>query len=353
MKLGLVFFTVSAFVACEPVKMSKTLGEDKVITTYPNEDWQQAEEGTLKFNEELRSELYNELEKRPDIHTMLVIKDGKIIDDYGMGMNNNETIRSLNSMTKSVISILIGMAIQDGYIESVHQSVEDFIPEIKDYEQYEKIKKITIRDLLTMRSGIEWGPKNETARAGIGDTINYVFTRPIIRDPDVTFTYNSGGSDILSIIIERAVGKDTASYAEERLFQPLTIDNYYWEKHANTYYIGGRGLQLTPTNLARIGYLMLNDGVWENERLLPQGWVKESTTSYSSGGYLRTKGYGYQWWIGESNGEEYYFAAGGFGQTLFVHPEKDLVVVFTGRILDHNSTVYYTLLRNYIFKYLE
>ncbi|KPB05724.1 hypothetical protein AAV98_05425 [Bacillus sp. CHD6a] len=321
--------------------------------SYPEETWEVATEEEIVFSSDKKNGLYQALEKRPEIHTMLVIKEGKVVVDYGHGLNTNDTTYSVNSVTKSVVSILIGMAIHNGHMEGAEQPIEDFIPEIKEMENYEILKTLTVKDLLTMRSGIEWNKDSETAFKGQSDMINYVLTKPFVQEPDTIFTYNSGTSNILAIIVERATGQNLLDFAEENLFSPLKIDKYEWEKQGE-HYKGGRGLYIRPNDLAKIGYLMLHDGVWKEERLLPEGWVEESTKIYSDGSYIQTDGYGYQWWIGKyGRGKEYFFASGGLGQGIFIVPEEDLIVVFTARILDNDDSIYYALLRNYLIDYLE
>lgn len=321
--------------------------------SYPEETWEVANEEEIVFPPDRENGLYHALGKRPEIHTMLVIKEGKIVVDYGHGLNSNDTIYSVNSVTKSVISILMGMAIHNGHIESANQPIEDFIPEISDMENYETLKTLTIKDLLTMRSGLRWNKDFEIARFGQKDMIDYVLNKPFVQEPNTLFTYNSGTSDIIAIILERATGQTLLDFAEEHLFSRLKINKYEWEKHGE-HYEGGRGLHIPPYELAKIGYLMLHDGVWKEERMLPEGWMKESTEIYSDGRYLYTDGYGYQWWIGKyEGGKEYFFGAGDKGQTVFIVPEEDLIVVFTARILDNDYSIYYALLRNYLIDYIE
>ncbi|WP_152446011.1 serine hydrolase [Bacillus sp. THAF10] len=324
-----------------------------IETPYPEEGWEVASEDEVIFPEDRKQGLLHALEKRPEIHTMLVIKEGKVVVDYGHGLNSNDSIYSVNSVTKSVLSILIGMAIHNGHMEGANQPIEDFIPEIKDMENYETLKTLTIKDLLTMRSGLRWNKNLETAYKGQRDMIDYVLNRPFVQEPDTQFTYNSGTSNLLAIILERATGQSLLDFAEENLFSQLKIDKYEWEKQGE-HYRGGRGLFILPYDLAKLGYLMLHDGVWEEERLLPEGWVEESTNIYSDGRYINTDGYGYQWWVGKyAGGKEYFFGYGDKGQNIFVIPEEDLVVVFTARILDNDLSIYYALLRNYLIDYIE
>lgn len=326
-------------------------GQAEKVITYPDGKWEVST--THTFDEKRREGLYHALEKRPQIHTMLIIKDGKIIEDYGVGIDNNNTIKEINSATKSIMSMLIGIAIGEGHIESVHQSIEYFIPEIKEKDTYEDLKKITIRDLLTMRSGIKWGTRNEEMTGAVSDPIDYFISQPIDREPDRIFVYNTGGSDLLSVIIERATGMPTPNYAEEKLFNPLKIEKYTWNQFNGGFYRGGRGIALSPYDMAKIGYLMLQDGIWEGERIIPEGWGEESTAKYSNGDYFLAKGYGYQWVIGSHGREDYYFAAGALGQYIFVIPSNNLVVVFTGRFPDEEYPVHYALLRNYIIDYID
>jgi CubicO group peptidase (beta-lactamase class C family) len=247
----------------------------------------------------------------------------------------------MQSVTKSVTSALIGIAMGRGEIAGVEVRVLDYLGnyEVADVEEWKKA--MTLRDLLTMRSGIQWDestlpytdPTNScAAMEGSGDWVQYVVEQPMAHEPGTVFKYNSGASHLLSLIIKKSTGKFIDEYAEEHLFGPIGIKTYYWKKTPKGFPDTEGGLYLLPRDLARIGYLYSMDGVWDKSRILPEGWVGASVTPRTpdTGSGL---GYGYQWWLtpwGNEQSSYAYTCLGYGGQYLFVVPEYDLIAVFTG-----------------------
>ncbi len=153
-------------------------------------------------------------------------------------------------------------------------------------------------------------------------------------DPGKLFNYNTGGSNLLSAIVGQATRMNTLEFARANLFEPLGFSNVFWATAQNGMYRGGEGLMLTPRDMARFGYLYLNRGVWDGRQIIPAEWVDTSTADHISTGrqgYAGTK-YGYQWWLGWIQSPGFYAASGYGGQYIFVIPEKNLVVVFTGEL---------------------
>lgn len=302
-------------------------------------------------NQEL---LYKELESKDGVQTMLIIKNGEIIEDHAfrnlpLEPHSNDSFYQINSITKSIISILIGIAIEEGFIESVEQSIEEYIPEIRDYENYDHLKKITIHDVLTMRTGLQWEVINESTYRSFSDRIPYVLNQPVETDPGTRFSYNSGTSYLLSVIIGRSTGKDALTYAEEKLFKPLNITKYRWgenDKEGNPN--GGRGMYLQPYDLAKIGTLMLHEGVWEGKQIVPSNWVKESTRTQLELITGISEGYGYKWYTASHNNISFYLANGAYGQRLYVIPELKIVAVFTASIDDSKDPIYEKAVKRYI-----
>jgi CubicO group peptidase (beta-lactamase class C family) len=247
----------------------------------------------------------------------------------------------MQSVTKSVTSALIGIAIGRGEISGVEIPVIDYLEgyelgEINDWK-----RSMTLEDLLTMRAGIQWDestvpytdPANScAAMEGSEDWVQYVVDQPMAHEPGTVFRYNSGASHLLSLIIKKSTGKYVDEYAEDHLFGPLGIKNHYWKKTPKGFPDTEGGLYLLPRDLARVGYLYLMDGVWDGTRILLEGWVRDSVelhTRNADGGF----GYGYQWWLTPWGNGQSSFAYTGWGyggQFLFVVPEHDLVAVFTG-----------------------
>jgi CubicO group peptidase (beta-lactamase class C family) len=245
----------------------------------------------------------------------------------------------MQSVSKSVTSALIGIAIGRGEIPGVDVKVMPYFSAFKVPPDPRR-EHMTLSDVLTMTTGIRWDeesteytdPANNCAvMEGKDDWVRYVLEQPMAEEPGKVFVYNSGATQLLSYLIRKTTGKETDDYAKEHLFAPLGID-FYWKRTPAGLADTEGGLYLTPRDLAKIGYLYLKDGVWEGERILPEGWVRASTKSRVATNE-KTYGYGYKWWVVSRKGSGSYdaYAAWGYGgQLLIVVPELELISVFTG-----------------------
>ena len=251
-------------------------------------------------------------------------------------------LHTLQSVTKSVTSILLGIAFdsKEGY--NVNTKV---MPMFTDYdiEAPDKRKNaITIEDLLTMRSGLKWQEGDYTdlsddciAMEASNEWIKYVLNKPTDTLPGTRFEYNSGASVLLGKIVRIITGKRIDKWAEEKLFEPLGITDYYWKKTPNGEIDTEGGLYLKAEDLAKLGALFLNKGKWQNQQIVSESWVTASISPIVNDVNPDNDskvGYGYQWWIPEhSNGKSNIFAGNGYGgQFLMVVPEYNLIVVFNG-----------------------
>ncbi len=250
-------------------------------------------------------------------------------------------LHTMQSVSKSVTSALIGIAIGQGKIPGVEVKVLPYFARFQTRED-PGWAAMTLGDLLTMTSGIEWDestvtytdPKNSCARMEASDDwIQFVVGEPMAATPGERFVYNSGVTMLLAQILLEATGDQADVYAEKHLFGPLGIDSYYWKKTPTGLLDCEGGLYLTTRDLAKIGYLYQHDGIWEGKRGLPEGWVAASTKPAVTAGEESAYQYGYQWWLLPNDGGKapYVAAARGYGgQYLLVVPERDLIAVFTG-----------------------
>lgn len=252
-------------------------------------------------------------------------------------------LHTLQSVTKSVTSALIGIAIGRREIPGVDVPVLRYFDESTIAHLDERKRRMTLRDLLTMTAGLKWDedsipytdPANPCAAMEASDDwVRYVINLPMEHEPGKMFQYNSGASQILAHILLRATGRQADDYAREHLFGPLGIDRFYWKRTPTGLPDTEGGLYLTRHDLARFGFLYLHDGVRAGRRILPDGWVAESMQPRSdpdAGGSSGIK-YGYQWWlIPYAREGRFAFACLGYGgQRLLVVPEHDLVAVFNG-----------------------
>ncbi|MBM3301470.1 MAG: serine hydrolase, partial [Deltaproteobacteria bacterium] len=199
---------------------------------------------------------------------------------------------------------------------------------------------ITIKHLLTMSSGLPWnenvpGTDDVISIFTVADPIYYILNRPLETSPGQRFHYNSGGTNLLGEIIRRTTGENLRQFAVTHLFSPLGISNYEWKAIRGEIMFASGGLFLTPRDMAKIGQLCLNDGVWNGRTVVSKQWLEESTRSWIfPTEFGLGNGYGYQWWLNDFSvgGRVYhtYFAAGWGEQLMFVIPQEKMVVLFFG-----------------------
>ena len=243
-------------------------------------------------------------------------------------------VHSLQSVTKSITATAIGIALGRGEIKSLDVPFMDFFKDRKDSNADPRLARATLRDVLTMRSGIEWHEQdrplddtNTTVQLEKSrDWIAFTLSQPMDSDPGTKWAYNSGGSMLLSGIIKAATGVHIDEYANRHLFQPLGIRDFHWKKTPTGHPDTEGGLYLSAPDLAKIGLLYLHDGVWEGRRILPVGWVKDATTRHAQP-TSPAWGYGYQWWITNRGGVDIWAGRGFGGQYLIVIPSRDIVGV--------------------------
>lgn len=257
----------------------------------------------------------------PFIYSLLVLKNNLIISEtYFKGKTVDDSY-SIRSVTKTVVSVLTGIAIKENKIKSVDKKVKDFFPEYFSSATDPLAGKITIKHLLTMTGGYQW---NEASDRLYGNRIEWAINLPMDTIPGRVFNYSSAVAHILSGILTRATHTNTLDYATENLFHPLEIQTPMWDKDEQGYYYGGTGLSLTARDMAKIGFLYLNRGCYSGQRIVNSSWVDSSGID-QTGGYE----YGYLWWIGHTSAYSYYYALGYGGQMILVVPDLALVMVTT------------------------
>lgn len=266
----------------------------------------------------------------PDLSELLVIRHGYLVFEGTYNDHDPSEPINIRSVTKSITGALIGIAMADGHIESLDQTVGELIPERIPEDADPRVADITLRQLLTMTSGLTWDAGSDwPALTASDDWVELTLSQPIVGIPGETYVYNTGGSHLLIVIVEAVTGQDAEAYAQEKLFDPLGIEPGAWMQSPQDEPSGGSGLELTARDMAKFGYLVLNDGQWDGEQIVPEDFV-QAATSYQSlgdatGAYAN---YGYQWWITATDaGYPAYFALGYGGQHIFVVPALDLVVV--------------------------
>ena len=277
---------------------------------------------------------YVQARETPGILSLLVQRHGVLVAEEYFHGSAADSLDQVWSVTKSVMSILTGIALEQGHLTSLDQTLEDLLPPIVDSLPEDK-GRITLRQLLTMTSGLQWhefdGGGEYSRWVTSDDMIQYVIDLPWAYEPGEAFLYNTGGSHLVSVILTEATGTSTMDFATQHLFGPLGIEEADWWTDERGYYTGGMGLWLRPRDMMKIGELFLREGEVGGTRVVSTEWVRESTASFIPTGNATPFGpeYGYSWWVGSGQGHDFYFANGYAGQFIFVVPDLDLVVVAT------------------------
>jgi CubicO group peptidase (beta-lactamase class C family) len=342
-----IIFIILPFVAsCDRV----FLGEDEPIIPLEenlhappalNDGWDVSDLATEQIDVAQIHRLVTFIQENPNnIHSMLIIRNNKLVlEAYFTGWRRDR-LHALRSVSKTFMATFTGIAIDKGYF-TPDQSIGFLLPQYSGLID-EKKREIRLRHLLTMTSGISWDEKtyegddlrnDETAFDRSDRRLNYLFAKEMAFAPGDEFEYNSALPVLESVIIGEATGMHVIDFAGENFFKPLGIDNYFWRTDRNDGYVSAIGpLFLCPRDMAKLGQLYLDSGMWKGTRILSKYWVSAATTTYR-GDESTGDGYGFHWWIGRFNVSgktiKIYFARGSGGQYIFVAPAFNAVVVFT------------------------
>jgi CubicO group peptidase (beta-lactamase class C family) len=283
------------------------------------------------------------------IDSVTIIRHGNLVADATVYPFEADTKHVIHSCTKSIVSALIGIAIEQGHIDGIDQPVVELLPGRNVAETDGGKEMLTLEHLLTMSTGLacrdsylySWAGLNEMRQSE--DWVQFMLDLPLVHAPGTYFEYCNGASFLLSAILQDATGMSSSAYATEQLFGPLGIDDVDWPSNPQGITIGWGELRMKPRDAAKFGYLYLRDGWWDGDQIVPSSWVRASTREQIQG--TLQDGYGYQWWVDDSG---YYMALGYAGQFIFVVPEMDLVVVFGSDLGDRDFYVPQELLTGYI-----
>lgn len=264
----------------------------------------------------------------PRLHSLLVSSHGKLLLEY-YASPRRARVSNVKSVSKSIISALVGIAIQRKLLKGVDQPIVEFFPELRKDPDPRK-QRITIEDLLTMRQGLE-----STSFDGYGawvtskNWVRYALDRPMMSDPGEAMEYSTGSSHLLSAILTKATRKSTWQFAQEMLGAPLGITVARWPRDPQGIYFGGNDMLLTPRQMLAFGQLYLNDGRVKGRQIVPEAWVETSCEGRGRSRFNPDQQYGYGWWTRDFAGREACFAWGYGGQYIFVFSDLNLVVVTT------------------------
>jgi CubicO group peptidase (beta-lactamase class C family) len=287
--------------------------------------------------------------RKGGIDGVTVIRHGHLVADATIHPFGPDSQHVIHSCTKSIVSALIGIAIEQGHIEGTDQRVLDFFPGRMVANLDADKEAMTLEHVLTMTAGwacqdsylYRWRGLEQMAQSE--DWVQFMLDLPMSEKPGRRFEYCNGGSFLLSAILQEKTGQNALEFAEEHLFGPLGISDVEWPSNPQGISIGWGQLHMKPHDMAKIGYLYLNGGQWNGQQVVPSSWVEASTRKHMSA--TLEDGYGYQWWVDDSG---YYMALGYAGQFVFVVPDKDMVIVFVSDLEERDFYVPQELLTDWI-----
>lgn len=331
-----------------------TMLETKAI--WPTNGWETINPISASMKANTLNGMDNYIENWNDAHplshldSVVVFRNGYLVKDWYYLLWDAEDIHSLWSVTKSFTGTLMGIAIQEGFIPSVNEFVLDYFTDRNISNVDSRKEAITIEHLLMMSTGLAY-PGDDfiwSSWMNAPDQVQFILNLPMATTPGSIFNYDTGGSHLLSAIIQEATNMTMVDFALQYLFKPLGITKFNWQADKQNITYGGHGLFLTPGDMAKLGYLYLNDGYWDGQKILPTNWTQTVTqTEWGLGGGW---GYAQQWWT-----QSYlnaYCARGRYGQSIFVLPEHDIIVVFTASLSVSEEEPYINIIANYVLSAL-
>lgn len=345
-------YAQKALIYLQPGIEDYPIFENRTVEANGGQEWQVDPLSTqLKIDDETLSKI-----EAFEPVSFLVIKNGKIIYEKYWENYGPESLSNSFSMAKSIVGLLIGAAIDDGFIKNVEQPVSDFIPEFRN----EKNKDLKIKDVLTMSSGLNWDESysslfSTTTNAYYGNNIkDLIYGLEVVEKPGVKFKYLSGNSQVLAMVIEAATSKSISEYTSEKFWKPMgAVNSALWSlDDENGMEKAYCCFNSDARDFARWGQLILNNGMWGNDTLISPEYVQASIQPAKlfdeTGNKINY--YGYQWWIHDANGWSVPYMRGILGQYVFAIPEENAVVVRLGH---KRSTEYINHHPSDTYLYLE
>jgi CubicO group peptidase (beta-lactamase class C family) len=313
---------------------------------WPTEGWQTStpEEQGLD-SEKLAEGLRSIQQKQIPIHSLMVIRNGQVVLDATFYPYDGNTLHSVASVTKSLTSTLIGIAIDQGKL-SLSDRLVSFFPELTIANLDKRKNDITVRDLLSMSSGLDCvnEPNEPTVQAmeASPNWVQFGLDLPMANPPGKHWEYCGVGYHLLSAILEKATGMTALEFARQNLFAPLGIQEAVWPTDPQGVNLGAGNVRLSPVDMAKIGFLFIHGGVWEGKQVVSSEWVQEAIKKrYNVPG--GTDRYGYGWWSSVDEEQMSFFAQGNGGQMINLNPGYNSIVVTTGGGFHYDEVVSYIL----------
>ena len=315
-------------------------------TPLARDDWEVSTPEAQGMDPMLLAKLYYHAAELETLYGLLVIKNGYLIAEDYFNIGAIAQLSGRQSMTKSVTSALVGIALDQGYLSSVDQKMLEFFPEFADQITDPRKEQITIRHLLQMRAGYP----DEERESPYLDLLYFVpnwriwlphlVDFPLSSDPGADFRYSNLTSHLLGVIVARASDTSLKSFAQENLFSPVGGVVGDWTSDADGYNFGCIEIHVTARDMAKFGLLYLNEGEYAGNQIISAGWVRDSLQRYSEGinftgwlssryGSFRDLGYGYQWWSARVGDHHFNYASGHGGNYIILLDELDMIIVTT------------------------
>jgi CubicO group peptidase (beta-lactamase class C family) len=298
---------------------------------WPTSGWRQAQPEDAGLDPDMFDLARERIETEvPSLSAFVVAYRGDLVfEHYANGFTARD-VTDIWSSTKSITSAAIGIAIDDG-VMSLDSTIADLIPERIPVWQDPAVGTITVEDLLRMCSGLAWDGAVDFANVtNSPDWVERTLSLPLVAKPGTAHTYNSGLSHLLSVMLQSATGKTLRDFAQERIFTPIGTEITDWLESPQGESAGGVGLNITPREMLKFGFLFLNNGRWDEKQIVSEEWVRESTTfqvqPIDTNNFGRGSGYGYHWWLDDTLGIPAYFALGYGESDIWVIPDLEMVI---------------------------
>jgi CubicO group peptidase (beta-lactamase class C family) len=268
------------------------------------------------------------------VHSLLVVRNGFIVAESYFQGHHVQSEHNIKSVSKSFISALVGLAIQKRFILTEYVGIMQYFPEYRTIDFDGRKENIQIVHLLTMRAGLEFDEQDAFQFFSGDNWIGAALELPLVDSPGSSFNYATPLTHLLSALLTRATGTSTLEFARNNLFLPLGIEVKYWTIGPQGYYFGGSEMFFTSRDMARFGYLYLQDGKVEDQQIIESTWINKSFQDYAerenwTWGAFSNIGYGYLWWLGTLGGYDVSFALGYGGQFIILIPDLNMIVVTT------------------------
>ncbi len=269
-------------------------------------------------------------ESLPRMRSLLISRNGDLVLERYFNGAQSGSVTNIKSVSKSVLSALVGIAIERGHLSGVEQPIVDYLGDRLPTDDNILKEQITIENLLTMQSGLETtSNRNYGAWITSSDWVSFALRQPLELPPGRVMEYSTGNTHLLSAILTKATGQSTLEFAREVLAKPLGFDLPPWPQDPQGIYFGGNDMEMTPRQMLAFGELYLNEGRANGAQIVPRDWVEDSLAQRAQSRRERNRYYGYGWWIREMAGHETRYAWGFGGQFIVLVPTLNLIVVTT------------------------